>query len=143
MPGWIEALLRLALYCLVFGTGLYVGLEWNDAATQKERADTVTKNFEEYKKQAIKDQNRNLEVLKSYETKMFDLDMRYRSAGRLRLPASVCEPAKGGSPGPTQADAGTVALPESIEANLLGLTRQADEIVEQCRALQDWVKKAE
>lgn len=68
-----------------------------------------------------------------------------RAAGGLRIPASACAgtaPANQGTSAgrPDEASAATVQLPERIESRLFAMTKRADELAEQLRALQGWVK---
>lgn len=68
-----------------------------------------------------------------------------RAAGGLRIPASACGGAapatQGASTGrPDEASAATVQLPERIESGLFALTKRADDLAEQLRALQGWVR---
>jgi hypothetical protein len=65
-----------------------------------------------------------------------------RTAGGLRIPASACaSAAQSASAGrPDESSAATVQLPERIESGLFALTKRADELAEQLRALQGWVR---
>lgn len=67
-----------------------------------------------------------------------------RAAGGLRIPATVC-PGSGADQGAgagrsDDAPAATVALPERVTEDLFLLTKRADELSEQLRSLQFWVK---
>lgn len=80
-------------------------------------------------------------------TKQYD-DARaaVRAAGGLRIPASIC-PGTGadesaGARRPDESAPATVALPERVTEDLFVLTRRADEMAEQLRALQGWVKES-
>lgn len=70
-----------------------------------------------------------------------------RAAGGLRIPAAVCAGATegtaktGGDSGHDADVAGTVALPERIEVDLLNLAAEADRITEIARSCQAWVRK--
>lgn len=78
-----------------------------------------------------------------YATDIADLKRR----GGLRIPASICaaRPAAAagqaaGASGPDEARSETLQLPERIEDGLLELTKRADGLTEQLRALQGWVR---
>ncbi|MDB5937557.1 MAG: hypothetical protein JWQ01_4901 [Massilia sp.] len=88
----------------------------------------------------------------THEKALSDLDQKYaaerdatRRAGGLRIPANVCAgKATGGEQAtsagrPDESAAATVALPERLETDLYALTKQADELAEQLRALQGWI----
>lgn len=89
-----------------------------------------------------------------HEQALSDLDKKYaadlaavRRAGGLRIPRSTCDAAPAGEQGAgtgrsDAASAGTVKLPDRIEADLFTLTKRADELAEQLRALQGWVRDA-
>lgn len=90
----------------------------------------------------------------NYEKALSTLDEKHRSIvadiqrrGGLRIaaPASCRPKAAGtaespGASGPDEEDAGTIRLPATVERDLFALAHSADKIVEQCRALQDWVR---
>lgn len=67
-----------------------------------------------------------------------------RRAGGLRIPAPACAATAGeqgaGTSGSDAASAGTVKLPDRVESDLYALTKRADELAEQLRGLQGWVK---
>jgi hypothetical protein len=86
-----------------------------------------------------------------HEKAISDLSRQYdaaraaiRAAGGLRVSRSICQAdgaAQGaGAGGSDEATAATVALPPEVERRLLDLTREADELAERLRALQQWVK---
>jgi hypothetical protein len=64
----------------------------------------------------------------------------------LHLSRAVCNPTAGqadtaGDERNHEAAAGTVRLPITLENNLFDLADDADEIVEQARACQQWIKQ--
>ena len=67
-----------------------------------------------------------------------------RAAGGLRIPASICTataPPEGASTsGLNEGSPGTVALPRETESRLFDIAQQADQLSEQLRSLQGWVK---
>lgn len=86
-----------------------------------------------------------------HEQAISDLNAKYdaaraavRAAGGLRIPASICPDAradKGASTSrPDESPAATVALPQETERRLFDLAQQADQLSEQLRSLQGWVK---
>ena len=122
------------------------------AARKREREfqQAVARKATERHEQALTD------LQAHYDRQLADL----RRTGGLRIPASVC-PANqptgagqaAGASGPDASGAGpgqlpqgtagsipTIALPEPIEQRLTGLTRRGDELAEQLRALQQWVR---
>lgn len=86
-----------------------------------------------------------LKLKKGYANEIAQIRADSATAGRLRLPASVCDGfASGGdskgTSGSSAAIAGTVLLPASISRNIQDLARQADEIVAGCRVAQEFIK---
>lgn len=87
-----------------------------------------------------------------HEKALSDLRARYaadlaavRAAGGLRIPATACAGTsaaeQGASPGgPHEASPGTIKLPDRIESDLFAMTKRADDLAEQLRALQGWVR---
>lgn len=67
-----------------------------------------------------------------------------RAAGGLRIPASICpgsgSPESASTSGLNESTPATVPLSDRITDNLLELTYKADQVAEQLRALQGWVK---
>lgn len=69
-----------------------------------------------------------------------------RAAGGLRISRTICLDNNAtttettSASRPDEASAGTVALPTVVEERLFNLTKEADELSEQLRALQNWVK---
>lgn len=67
-----------------------------------------------------------------------------RAAGGLRIPASICTSSGStegtGTSGFNEGSPTSVPLPDRIADNLLELTYKADQVVEQLRSLQFWVK---
>lgn len=80
--------------------------------------------------------------------KKHDADLAYvRASGGLRLPRSICSgpavtsPETTGDSGHYEDLANTVQLPDQITNDLFSEAKRADEIVEQVRACQAWIRK--
>lgn len=89
----------------------------------------------------------NQGVINALETKLADISQ--RPAGRsLRIPAAAstfCGATPGSAPGAaaggaTEADPGTVLLPEQVEAHLWDLAIEADRLTEYVWALREWTR---
>ncbi|MFZ3286527.1 MAG: lysis system i-spanin subunit Rz [Telluria sp.] len=69
-----------------------------------------------------------------------------RRAGGLRIPAPACAATAGdkgaGAGRSDAASAGTVALPAITQQRLFDLAKSADELAEQLRGLQGWIRDA-
>jgi hypothetical protein len=80
-------------------------------------------------------------------TKKYDADIAaVRATGGLRIPRTVCSaPATttqaASDSGHYEAAADSIQLPDSIAANLFSEAKRADEIVEQTRACQSWIRQ--
>lgn len=81
-------------------------------------------------------------------TKKHDTDLAaVRAAGGLRIPRSICNgPADPGAEtpstsGPNADTAGTVTLPDKITNDLFDYAAEADQVTEQARACQSWIRK--
>lgn len=96
----------------------------------------------------------NLKVSEDHENALEEMGRNYddrvaavRAAGGLRIPRSVCTGSAGtttktaSNSGRNEEVAGTVKLPDEIESNLFSEARRADEIVEQARACQNWIRQ--
>lgn len=89
-------------------------------------------------------------VISTYENELISVNKKYSVAvkrGGLRVPATICPsnplPATGASPIESDdAGAATVELPNGITENLFSEARRADELAEQLRGLQNWIKSA-
>jgi hypothetical protein len=117
-------------------------------AQQKALLDQVAKNDAILKDQQAKARKAS----DDHEKALSDLQAKYdaaiaanRAAGGLRVPRTVCDqPAASAQTSsasrPDEASPGTVELPQRIEDDLFALTKRADELAEQLRALQQWIK---
>jgi hypothetical protein len=83
------------------------------------------------------------EVTEKYAADVADLKRR----GGLRIPASICAARPAAAAGqaasagrPDEGSAETVQLPERIEDGLFKLSKRADDLAEQLRALQGWIR---
>jgi hypothetical protein len=87
-----------------------------------------------------------------HETALSDLDKKYaaaraavRAAGGLRIAATCPAAGTDQTPGagrPDEASTGTVALPADVENSLWEMSKSADELAEQLRGLQSWIKES-
>lgn len=117
-------------------------------AQQKAIIDQVAKNDAILKDQQAKARKAS----DDHEKALSDLQTKYdaaiaanRAAGGLRVSRSVCDqppasPKTTSAGGPDEAGARTVELPQRVEDDLYALTKRADELAEQLRALQQWIR---
>lgn len=149
-------LVLLAAVAAAYGIGYSTARVVTAQAAVKEADKKVEQVQEQYKQdlQTLAATNQNLLtqhnlVVTDYEKKLSEIDRKYRdatAAGRLRLPKATCKPALDGfgEGGATEvADGlttGEVLLPEHIESNLYNAFQRADEVSEQLRSLQQWIK---
>lgn len=85
----------------------------------------------------------NKGTVASYETKLSDLDRKYRNVRGLRVSKAVCSSGSGqatseSSTGNNEAE--SVRLPENVERSLYDLVRKADEVNAQLSACQGWIR---
>lgn len=112
-----------------------------EIAQEKAVADRIRENeLEKVKFEADK-----VKLKKGNADEIAQIRAYYASAGRLRIPATVCPGSTGGSKtestsGSGTTTPGTILLPEAIGRNLQDLARQADEMVAGCRTAQDFIK---
>lgn len=85
----------------------------------------------------------NKGTVENYETKLSDLDRKYRNVRGLRVSKAVCS-SNGAS---TVAESSTgnneaesVRLPADVERSLYDLVRKADEVNAQLSACQGWIR---
>lgn len=85
----------------------------------------------------------NKGVVESYETKLSDLDRKYRTVGGLRVSKAVCRP-NGASPVTESASGNneteSIRLPADVERSLYDIVRKADEVNAQLSACQGWIR---
>ncbi|WP_124572532.1 hypothetical protein [Herminiimonas sp. KBW02] len=84
----------------------------------------------------------NLKVSNDYQKELRAIRA-YQPAGRVLLPAAICNQAAGkaeaaGTGRSDGAVAGTIALPEDIERRLRERRKEADGVTAICRGLQNW-----
>lgn len=145
---------------LVFAAGHRSGAkavqrDW-DASTLKftqEQNRLLQENAQKVADLVEKQKETNLAVTQDHERALLEIRTKYdadiaavRATGGLRLPRSICTGsvatgAQAASPGERDAaDSGTVKLPDQVETNLFSEARRADEIVEQLRSCQNWIR---
>lgn len=117
-------------------------------AQQKALINQVTKNDAILKDQQAKARKAS----DDHEKALSDLQAKYntaiaanRAAGGLRISRTVCDqpptsPQASSAGRPDEASPGTVELPQRVEDDLYALTKRADELAEQLRSLQQWIK---
>lgn len=80
----------------------------------------------------------------SYETKLSDLDRKYRNVRGLRVTKTVCS-SNGAATSPESPSGNneteSVRLPADVERSLYDLVRKADEVNAQLSACQGWIKQ--
>lgn len=85
----------------------------------------------------------NKGTVASYETKLSDLDRKYRNVRGLRVSKTVCSSngtaTSPESPGGNN-EAESVRLPADVERSLYDLVRKADEVNAQLSACQGWIR---
>ena len=156
---WIAKIGAVGVFLLlVFGSGYRNGEKavqgrW-DASTLKIAQDQ-TKLLQEHAQKVAdlveKQRETNLTVSQDHEKALneirqkYDADLAAARAGGLRLPRSICPAATGSqtaSAGGNHEDAaGTIPLSATITDDLFDFARQADEITEQARECQSWIRK--
>lgn len=79
--------------------------------------------------------------------KKYDADLAAaRAAGGLRIPRTVCsatatDAKAAGDSGHNETTTATVALPDAITSDLFRLVHEADELTEQTRSCQNWIRQ--
>lgn len=155
--------ITVALLLTFIGTfyfGHSVGASGERAAWMQEkqdmleaRATAVATLVNKYDAERITNERKAREATAAHDKALSDLDHQYaadlaavRRAGGLRIPApAACRPAAAtgeaaGAGRPDEAGAATVELPERTQERLFDLSRRADQLAEQLRALQAWVR---
>lgn len=143
---------------VVFATGHRSGAkavqrDWDASRLQiaQDQNRLLQENAQKIADVVEKQKETNLTVAQDHERALLEIRTKYdadiaaaRAAGGLRLPRSVCSASTGAqttSPGERDADtSGTVKLPDQVEAELFSEARRADEIVEQARSCQNWIR---
>lgn len=151
-------LASLALLIAVAFGGAHVGKKLEREAWQAEKIalqathnDALVAEIDKRGRDQKFNEAKARKATENHEKALSNLDQKYaieiaatRRAGGLRIPANVC-PAKaaGGeqtaSAGRPDEGAATIQLPERVETDLYALTKRADEMAEQLRALQGWI----
>jgi hypothetical protein len=147
---WFTAIVFMAIPVALLLLGFYAGVKVEGGAAAKEKLQLQEQHtkqlaaaFNDYQAKIEAQRKRDKEAIDGYITELAQVDSRYREltrTDRLRLPGSVCDPdsvptSSPGEPGPVEGTAATVVLPERVEADLRQLTRTADEVTAQCRAI--------
>lgn len=115
--------------------------EWKIADAEREEKANDARIAEQQKQASI-----NESIKKGHAHELAKIHTSYATANRLRLPSTVCDQfaASGKGTSASGGDAavtGTVALPEPIERDLRGLAMEADTMLANYRALQEFVKQ--
>lgn len=85
----------------------------------------------------------NKGTVASYETKLSDLDRKYRNVGGLRVSKTVCSSNGAATVAESAAgnnEAESVRLPANVERSLYDIVRKADEVNAQLSACQGWIR---
>ena len=150
LPSSFTAVVFMAIPVALLLIGFYAGVKLESGAAaeeklklQEQHTEQLAAAFKDYQAKIEAQRKRDKEVIDVYLAEMAKVDSRYREltrTDRLRLPRSVCDPdpVPTSSPGESRLAKGvapTVVLPERVEADLRQLTRAADEVTAQCRAL--------
>lgn len=114
--------------------------EWKIADLKRKEQENSDRIAEQQHQAAI-----NQQVKKELEIEINKIHTSYANLKRLRLPKSTCvQPdsvtTAAGASIANEATAATIALPEPIERNLYELTQEADTMLSNYRALQEFVK---
>lgn len=142
-PLGLRLLSIAAVAALLFGAGYHLGATRTTAKRDAEDRAAIAQRIED-NAELQRLQSRQLaanERNHADEIKTVQRTAAVLAAQRLRLPASACAGAAQaeGASGGDGAAAGTVLLPERIDANLRALTLKADTIVANCRTAQRFI----
>jgi len=149
----------LLLIAVAFG-GAQVGRKLERTAWQQKEIATAAQNQKELndaiqaaQRQELFNQAKARKATEDHVQAINDLNQKYaaaliavKSAGGLRVNrAAVCDSTTASNQGTStsgshETSAGTVELPQSTQASLFELVKRADELAEQLRALQGWIK---
>lgn len=118
-----------------------VYLEWKIADAEREEKANDARIAEQQKQAAIIQF-----VRKENANEIAKIHAGYATANRLRVPATICNQFAGSgkgtsSSGSNAATTGTIALPPEIEQSLYDLAQEADTMLANYRALQEFVKQ--
>lgn len=118
-----------------------VRTEWAIEKAEIEEKANDARLAEQQKQAAI-----NESIKKGHANEINKIRANYATTGRLRITAAACDQfaASGkaiGTSGSDAATTGTIALPEPIERDLRGLVMEADIMLANYRALQEFVKQ--
>lgn len=114
-----------------------VYLEWKIADTEREKKENDARIAEQQHQAAI-----NESIKKDHANEISKIHTSYSASKRLRIPASACnKSAEATSANASDATIATaITLPEPIESNLWDLIMEADIMLANYRALQEFVK---
>jgi len=114
-----------------------VYLEWKIADTEREEKENEARIAEQQHQAAI-----NESIKKDHANEISKIHTSYSASKRLRIPASACNQSTEATSASASdaAIAPTITLPESIESNLWDLMMEADIMLANYRALQEFVK---
>jgi hypothetical protein len=138
------ALCTFAFYCFYAFKERYVAQgknfvyqEWKLAELTREKIENDARLVEQKMQSAI-----NESIKKDHANEISKIHTSYSASKRLRIPASACnQSAEATSANASDATiATTITLPEPIESNLWDLMMEADIMLANYRALQEFVK---
>ena len=115
--------------------------EWKIADLKRKEQENSDRIAEQQHQAAI-----NQQVKRELENEINQIHTSYANVKRLRLSKSACVQSDSvttaaGSSIANEATTGTIALPEPIERNLYELMHEADSMLADYRALQEFIKK--
>lgn len=143
----------------VYATGHHQGAkgvqsDWD--ASKAQFIDAQSKLIQEHAKEIEalrqKQDQTNIQVSEDHQKALDEIQKKHdadlaavRASGGLRLPRSVCNPAvtrteAPGDSGHHEDLADTIQLPDTITDNLFSEAKRADEVTEQARACQNWIR---
>jgi hypothetical protein len=149
----------VAVFAGGFVYGDHVGSNAQLVKTQKAELATANGNVKalseaaaQAKSDELANQAKARKATADHEQALSALQQRYdvlvaqrRTAGGLRDPNGICHPAApgnkaAGTSGPDAPSTGTVQLSDGVTDHLYAMTKRADQLAEQLRGLQGWVK---
>lgn len=144
---FIAPLITLLVIVGVFFGGLHIGQSIEQGKQAQANAELLLSAYNEYEKRIEKQRETSQKAIEGYQHELESSNRLYERsrADGLRIPAAACNsmPPNSGSPAVEQATAATIELPEPITASLRAITRDADEVTAQCRALLEWALSLE
>ena len=156
---WLAKIGAVGLFlALVYAVGHKMGAkavqrDWDSSKLQMAQDQTrlLQENAQKIADVVEKQKETNLAVSQDHERALLEIRTKYdadiaaaRASGGLRLPRSVCttttgaKAASGG--GSDETATATIVLPATITDDLFDFARQADEVTEQARACQNWIR---